>query len=75
VGELLGRIRFVSLSESPNGVLLEVPEERTLETMYDEQGRILFPDLMLNAGRGTLELRVSDELGRVTTQNWNIVVQ
>jgi len=75
VGELLGRIRFVSLSESPNGVLLEVPEERTLETMYDDQGRILFPDLMLNAGRGTLELRVSDELGRVTTQNWNIVVQ
>ena len=75
VGELLGRIRFISLSESPKGVVMEVPGERTIETVYDHQGRILFPELRLNAGRGTLELRVSDELDRVTSRNWNIVVQ
>lgn len=74
VGEGAGSLRFDSLEERDGTVLAEVPESRAYADVYDDEGRLVFRDILFNAGRGTLELRLRDETGRVVRTAWNLSV-
>jgi hypothetical protein len=70
VGVRVGTLRFDALAESGGGMVLETPESKTYQDIFDNSGQIRFPEVFLNAGRGTLELRVKDESGRVAARSW-----
>lgn len=70
VGVRIVTLRFDALAESGGGMVLETPETRAYEEIYDDSGQIRFPEVFLNTGRGTLELRVKDESGKVATRSW-----
>jgi len=75
VGESIGSLRFDALEEGDDGIVMETPEPYQFRQVYDEEGRLWFPDVLLNAGRGTLELRIRDELGRVASRSWKLTVR
>jgi len=75
VGEGIGSLRFDALEESDDGIVMETPEPYQFRQVYDEEGRLWFPDVLLNAGKGTLELRIRDELGRVVSRSWKLTVR
>ncbi|RKX73389.1 MAG: hypothetical protein DRZ90_00465 [Spirochaetes bacterium] len=75
VGESIGSLRFDALEESDNGVVLETPEPFLFRHVYNPDGQLWFPDVLLNAGTGTLELRIRDEIGRVVSRSWKLTVR
>ena len=74
VGESMATLRFDSLAEIDGRVMMETPQPVAYEDVYDETGRFLFRDVMLNAGRGTLELRIRDEGNETMSKTWNLNV-
>ena len=74
VGVRVGGIRFDALSEDGGAVILEAPDPRRFDQVYGDDGALRFPGVMLNAGRGNLELRVEDETGRVVSRTWSVTV-
>lgn len=75
VGERIGNIRFDALADTEEGVVLEMPEQKKYEQIYNGNGQIWFPDVLLNSGRGTLELRIRDETDRVISKSWGLSVR
>ncbi len=75
VGESIGSLRFDALEESDNGVVLETPEPFLFRQVYNPDGQLWFPDVLLNAGKGTLELRIRDAIGRVSSRSWKLTVR
>jgi len=75
VGEGIGSLRFDALEESDEGIVMETPEPYRFNQVYNGEGQLWFPDVLLNTGRGTLELRVRDELGRVVSRSWKLTVR
>jgi len=75
VGEGIGNLRFDALEESDNGVVMKTPEPYLFHQIYSQDGQLWFPDILLNAGRGTLELRIQDELGSVVSRSWKLTVR
>ncbi len=75
VGESIGSLRFDALEESDNGVVLKTPEPFLFQHVYNPDGQLWFPDVLLNAGKGTLELRIRDEIGRVVSRSWKLTVR
>lgn len=75
VGERIGNIRFDALGYTESGVVLEIPEQKEYEQIYNGNGQIWFPDVLLNSGRGTLELRIRDETDRVISKSWGLSVR
>lgn len=75
VGERIGNIRFDALAYSEEAVVLEMPEQKEYKQIYNRNGQIWFPDVLLNSGRGTLELRIRDETDRVISKSWGLSVR
>ncbi len=75
VGEQIGLIRFDSLEERDGHILIDAPEPVYFDSVYDGEGRLAFRDILLNAGRGILDLRISDESGRVIRKTWNLTIR
>ncbi len=75
VGERIGSLRFDALEESDNGIVLETPEPFLFGHVYNPDGQLWFPDVLLNAGKGTLELRIRDEIGRVVSRSWKLTIR
>lgn len=75
VGERIGNIRFSAITYSEDGVVLETPEQKKYKQIYNSNGEIWFPDVLLNSGRGTLELWIRDETDRVSSKSWGISVR
>jgi len=75
VGEGIGSLRFDALEESDEGIVMETPEPYRFNQVYNREGQLWFPDVLLNSGRGTLELRIRDELGRVVSRSWKLTVR
>ena len=75
VGEQVGLIRIDSLEENDGRVLADTPDPVSYEALYDENGSLILSDIRLNAGRGILELRISDESGRVLRRVWNLSIR
>ena len=75
VGESMAKLRFDSLAEIDGRVMMETPQPVAYEDIYDQTGRFLFRDLMLNSGRGTLELRIREEGNETMSKTWNLNVR
>ena len=75
VGERIGAFRFDALSESDQGIVMEIPEPKSIESLYSPGGELWFTDVQLNAGKGILELRIRDETGRVIPRSWNLIIR
>jgi hypothetical protein len=75
VGERIGSFRFDALGESEDGTVMETPAPVGFQQIYNSSGELWFPGVVLNAGKGTLELRIRDELGRVVSRSWMLSVR
>ncbi|MCK5736861.1 MAG: hypothetical protein KAH21_10295 [Spirochaetaceae bacterium] len=75
VGESIGSFRFNALAEGDEGIVLETPEPRRFNLVYNSNGELWFPEVLLNAGKGTLELRIRDELERVVSRSWMLSIR
>lgn len=75
VGQRVGSMRFDSLEERDGEILMDAPDAVSYEVVYDEEGNLAFRDILLNAGRGILELRMKDESGRVIRKTWNLSIR
>ncbi len=75
VGERIGSFRFDALAETDEGIVMEIPDPRSFDFIYNPDGQLWFRDVLLNAGRGTLELRIKDEIGRVISSSWNLSIR
>ncbi len=75
LGERAGYIRFDSLTEQDGRVLMAAPEPAAFNAIYDARGYLVFQDVLFNAGRGILELRIKDEQDNVRLQKWNLVMR
>ncbi len=75
VGQRIAGLRFESLVEEGRRVMMETPEERSFDSVFDSSGRILTGDFFLNTGRGVLELRFKDDVGRIVSRSWRIEVR
>ena len=75
VGQSIGNIRFDALEECGNNVVLKTPEPSSYNHIYNYNGQLWFPNVLLIAGKGTLELRIRDELGRVVSRSWKLTVR
>ncbi len=75
VGERIGSLRFDAIAETDEGIVMEIPDPRSYEFIYNSNGQVWFRDVLLNTGKGTLELRMRDETGRVITSSWSLSVR
>jgi hypothetical protein len=75
VGERIGNFRFDALAEVGEIIVMEIPEQTQFDSIFNTDGQIWFRDVLLNAGRGTLELRIRDETDRVISRSWNLQVR
>ncbi len=75
VGERIGSLRFDAMAESDEGIVMEIPDPRSYDFIYNPDGQVWFRDVLLNAGKGTLELRLRDETGRVVSGSWSLSVR
>jgi hypothetical protein len=75
VGERIGNFRFDALAEAGENIVMEIPEPTQFDFIFNTEGQIWFRDVVLNAGRGTLELRIRDETDRVISRSWNLLVR
>jgi len=75
VGAGVGTFRFDALTESDTGLMMETPEPRHFDSVFDPAGQLRFPDVQLSSGKGILELRVRDESGRTATRSWNLNIR
>ena len=75
VGERIGSLRFDAIAETDEGIVMEIPDPRSYEFIYNSNGQVWFRDVLLNTGKGTLELRIRDETGRVITSSWSLSVR
>ncbi len=74
VGERVSLLRFDALVEKENRIQLETPQVRNYSEVFDGSGNLVVGEVLANAGRGTLELRIKDETGRVTIRSWRLSV-
>jgi len=72
IGERIAKLQISALRESEDGIVLETPRPLRYESVFGPNGKTWFPDIRLNEGRGELELRIEDEIGRVSVRRWNI---
>ena len=75
VGEQAGSIRIDSLTETDGRILADAPDPVSYDALYDEDGNLVLHNILLNAGRGILELRIGDESGRVLRRAWNLSIR
>ena len=75
VGEQVGLVRIDSLAEQDGRVLADAPDPIAYGALYEANGGLVMRDILLNAGRGILELRISDESGRVIRRTWNLNIR
>jgi len=75
IGQRIAEFRINALRESENGIVLETPKPLRYESVFSPSGKIWFPDIRLNEGRGELEFRIEDEVGRVSARRWRISVR
>jgi len=75
IGQPIAGIRVDALRELENEIVLETPKPLRYESVFSPDGQSWFPDIRLNEGRGELELRIEDEVGRVFIRSWSISVR
>jgi len=75
IGQPIAEIRVDALRESENEIVLETPEPLRYESVFSPNRQIWFPDIRLDEGRGEIELRIEDEVGRVFIRSWSISVR
>lgn len=75
VGQRVAGLQFESLAEDGSCVVMETPDEREFDAVFDSSDRILMGEFSLNVGRGLLELRLKDDIGRIVSRSWRIEVR
>ncbi len=72
-GENLVSIRFESLSEKDDIVVMKTPTPVTYNQVYDEKGRLVLRNITFSPGTGTLELRTGNARNKI--RSWNLTIQ
>lgn len=75
LGESIAALRFDSLAEIEGRVVMETPDPAAFEDIYDEDGRVLFRDILLNAGRVSLQLRIRGKGDETFSGTWNLNIR
>ncbi len=75
VGERVGFIRLDSLEERDGKIVVDSPDPVEYQEVYNSDGNLVIRGILLNAGRGILELRISDEAGQVIRRAWNLSIR